>query len=64
MLDGKKVREVEDRRGRMEKVQTTIRLPAELKEMLAQEASKRGYTIKDLVIIILSEYFEKANSQE
>lgn len=48
----------------MEKVQTTIRLPAELKEQLAREASERGYTVKDLVIVILNEHFRKANSQE
>ena len=49
--------------GSVEKIQTTIRLPAELKEILEQEASKRGYTMKDLVIIIFREYFERANSQ-
>lgn len=48
----------------MEKVQTTIRLPAELKEQLAREADKRGYTLKDLILVILNEYFEKANPRE
>lgn len=39
------------------KEQTTIRLPAELKEMLQQEADRLGYTTKDLIIIILNGYF-------
>ena len=47
----------------MKKEQTTIRLPAELKEKLQQEASDRGYTLKDLIVIILNQYFEKANFQ-
>lgn len=34
-------------------MQTTIRLPAELKEALQREAKGRGYTMKDLVIFIL-----------
>lgn len=33
--------------------QTTIRLPAELKEQLQQEADKRGFTTKDLIMFIL-----------
>ena len=37
----------------MEIVQTTIRLPVELKEMLAQEASKRGISLNNLIIIFL-----------
>lgn len=40
----------------MKKTQITIRLPAELKEELQQEADIKGYTIKDLIIIILQKY--------
>lgn len=36
--------------------QTTIRLPAELKEKLQQEADRRGYTVTDLIIFILWNY--------
>ena len=38
--------------------QTTIRLPAELKEKLEQEAHKKGMTTKGLIIFILFDYFE------
>ena len=37
----------------MEKEQTTIRLPAELKEMLQQEAERRGISFNSLVILLL-----------
>ena len=37
----------------MEREQTTIRLPVELKEQLQQEADKDGITVHDLVIFIL-----------
>lgn len=33
--------------------QTTIRLPAELKEQLQQEADRKGYTVRDLIVFIL-----------
>ena len=55
----------------MEKEQTTIRLPVELKEKLQAEAEKqsqilkaeadkekRGYTITDLIMFILWKYFQ------
>lgn len=42
----------------MDREQTTIRLPAELKEKLQQEADKRGITMRDMVLIILNLYFE------
>lgn len=42
----------------MERKQTTIRLPNELKEKLQQEADRKGYTIKDLVMFILWRYLE------
>ena len=37
----------------MEKVQTTIRLPAELKEQLAQEASERGLSLNTYILILI-----------
>ena len=37
----------------MEREQTTIRLPAELKEQLQQEADRRGITLHDLIVFIL-----------
>nr|DAZ33243.1 MAG TPA: hypothetical protein [Caudoviricetes sp.] len=41
----------------MEIKQTTIRLPVELKEQLQQEAFKKGYTLKDLIVFIIKNYF-------
>lgn len=38
--------------------QTTIRLPAALKEQLQQEADKRGYTVKDFILFIVYQYFQ------
>ena len=35
--------------------QTTIRLPAELKEQLQQEADKRGYSFNTLLLIIFKQ---------
>lgn len=43
----------------MEREQTTIRLPAEVKEKLLQEADKRAYTLKDLVVLILWAYIRQ-----
>lgn len=40
----------------MEREQTTIRLPAELKERLQQEAERMGYTLKDLIMFVLNDY--------
>lgn len=42
----------------MNRVATTIRLPAELKEKLGKEAKRRGYTINDLIIFILTDYLK------
>lgn len=39
----------------MEREQTTIRLPAGLKEQLQREADRRGISFNALVIMILSE---------
>lgn len=40
----------------MEREQITIRLPADLREKLQQEANKMGYTVTDLIIFILWDY--------
>lgn len=48
----------------MEREQTTIRLPAELKEKLQREAHERGYTITDLILLILHRHCVEANLQE
>ncbi len=48
----------------MEREQTTIRLPCALKEQLQREADKRGYTIRDLIVIILLGYFHSSTAQE
>lgn len=41
----------------MEREQTTIRLPAKLKKQLQQEADKLGMPMKDLIILIVRDYF-------
>lgn len=46
------------------KEQVTIRLPAELKERLQQEADKRGYSITELIIFILWDNFSPTILQE
>lgn len=48
----------------MEREQTTIRLPAELKDKLQQEADKMGYTITDLVLFILLDYVRSTTLRE
>lgn len=39
----------------MEKEQTTIRLPVDLKERLQQQADKRGYSLNAFLLIILEQ---------
>lgn len=46
MAAGKEVRE-------MEREQTTIRLPLELKAQLGQEAKKKGMSFNSLVILLI-----------
>lgn len=46
------------------KEQITIRLPKELKEKLQREADLKGYTITDLIMFILNDYFQKTIVQE
>ncbi len=38
--------------------QRTIRLPLGLKNLLQEEAQKRGYTVTDLIMFILDSYFK------
>lgn len=38
--------------------QTTLRLPAELKEKLQVEAERMGIPLKDLMIIIVENYLQ------
>jgi len=40
----------------LSKVQTTIRLPSELKKELEEQARECGYTLKDFIIFILNDY--------
>ncbi len=42
----------------MKKIQITIRLPKDIKEQLTVIARERGYTLKDLIIVILNQYFD------
>lgn len=42
----------------MKNEQTTIRLTIELKEKLQREAQERGYTITDLIMFIVDDYFK------
>lgn len=48
----------------LEREQTTIRLPADLKEQLAKEAQRRGYTITNLITLILWDYVHLSIAQE
>lgn len=43
--------------------QITIRLPIELKDELQQEANNKGYTIKDLIVFILNQYFQSIGQE-
>ena len=47
----------------MEREQATIRLPAELKEKLQQEADSRGYSLKDLLIFIFNQYLAQNQTE-
>ena len=42
----------------MKTKQTTVRLAAELKEQLQQEADRRGITLHDLIVFILWEVLQ------
>lgn len=41
-----------------------IRLTADLREKLEQEAHRRGHTITDLILFVLWRYFRLPNVQE
>lgn len=43
--------------------QITIHLPIELKDKLQQEANNKGYTIKDLIVFILNQYFQSIEQE-
>ena len=45
--------------GEVEREQTTIRLPVELKEMSQQEADKRGISFNALVVWTIQKGLEK-----
>ena len=47
----------------MTREQTTIRLPAELKEQLQREAERMGYTLKDMIIIIIRQYMDHQQNE-
>ena len=47
---------VRDTTKKKEREQTTIRLPAELKDKFQQEADRRGIAFNQLVLIILNEW--------
>lgn len=47
----------------MEKQQITLNLSKELLEQLKGEARNRGYTTKDLIMTILSSYFESIRQE-
>ncbi len=50
--------------GSVEKyVQTTIRLSPLMIKYLRGKAYDRGYSVKDLFLFVLWDYFEKANLQ-
>lgn len=40
----------------MEREQITIRLPAELKERIQQEADRKGISFNQFLLLLLSEY--------
>lgn len=42
-----------------EDTRTTLRLPAELKEKLMEEAKKQNRSVRNLIITILQNYFSK-----
>lgn len=43
----------------MQETRTTLRIPADLKKKLSDEAKKQNRSIHNLIITILIEYFEK-----
>ena len=45
---------------KMEREQTTIRLEPELMNKLRHEADEKGYTVRDLIVFILWDYFRSS----
>lgn len=48
----------------MEREQTTIRLPADMKEQLQREADKRGYSFNGLIVEYLRQGLERNRAQK
>ena len=48
----------------MEKEQTTIRLPAEMKEQLVREAKEGGMSFNELVMILLHRYRSRREASQ
>ena len=46
--------------SKMEREQTTIRLEPELMDKLRHEADEKGYTVRDLIVFILWDYFRSS----
>lgn len=46
--------------SKMEQEQTTIRLEPELMNKLRREADEKGYTVRDLIVFILWDYFRSS----
>lgn len=44
--------------------QTTLRLPGELMDALRRQARERGYTVHDLMMLILWEHFDGSTLPE
>ncbi|HBF7990602.1 hypothetical protein K9770_12280 [Clostridioides difficile] len=47
----------------MQREQTTIRLPRELKDKLLKQAKVKGYTLKDMMIFILKDYLQNTSEE-
>lgn len=43
----------------MQETRTTLRIPADLKQQLVDEAKNQNRSVHNLIITILIEYFEK-----
>lgn len=57
-MEDKTMKSHEDREMNMPREQTTIRLPAEFKERIQQEADRRGDSFNETVIRLLQKALE------
>lgn len=48
----------------MDREQTILRLPSELMDMLRRQARAKGYTVHDLMMLILWEHFDGSTLPE